>query len=66
MFRAIMLDIAGKKIAVLKGGPGSERPVSLKTAESVAEALRSKGAEVIEIDVSGPDFEVPAKMSSSP
>ena len=57
-----MLDIAGKKIAVLKGGPGSERPVSLKTAESVAEALRSKGAEVIEIDVSGPDFEVPADV----
>ncbi|MCP5557465.1 MAG: D-alanine--D-alanine ligase [Verrucomicrobiaceae bacterium] len=57
-----MLDIAGKKIAVLKGGPGSERPVSLKTAESVAEALRSKGAEVIEIDVTGPDFEVPADV----
>ncbi|MCB1210441.1 MAG: D-alanine--D-alanine ligase [Verrucomicrobiales bacterium] len=56
------MDIAGKKIAVLKGGPGSERPVSLKTAESVAEALRSKGAEVIEIDVTGPDFEVPADV----
>lgn len=55
-----MPDLTNKKIALLKGGPGSERPVSLKTAESVAEALRSKGAEVVEIDVTGPDFDVPA------
>lgn len=54
-----MLDITGKKIAVLWGGPGSERAVSEKTAESVAEALRSKGAEVLEVDVKGPDFDVP-------
>lgn len=59
MLAVIMLDITGKKIAVLKGGPGSERAVSIKTAESVAEALRSKGADLVEIDVSGPDFEVP-------
>jgi len=56
----IMLDLTNKKIALLMGGPGSERKVSLKTAESVAEALRSKGAMVSEIDVTGPDFEVPA------
>lgn len=55
----VMLDLSNKKIAVLMGGPGSERKVSLKTAESVAEALRSVGADVIEIDVAGPDFEVP-------
>jgi D-alanine-D-alanine ligase len=36
--------------------------VSLKTAESVAEALRSSGAEVIEVDVTGPDFEVPGDV----
>lgn len=57
-----MLDITDKKIAVLKGGPGSERKVSLKTAESVTEALRSKGANVVEIDVTGPDFEVPGDV----
>lgn len=57
-----MLDITDKNIAVLKGGPGSERKVSLKTAESVTEALRSKGANVIEIDVTGPDFEVPGDV----
>jgi D-alanine-D-alanine ligase len=55
-----MTDLSGKIIAVLKGGPGSERAVSLKTAESVAGALRSLGAEVVEVDVTGPDFEVPA------
>ncbi|MDZ4404395.1 D-alanine--D-alanine ligase [Prosthecobacter sp.] len=55
-----MLDLTNKKIALLMGGPGSERKVSLKTAESVAEALRSKGAIITEIDVTGPDFEVPA------
>lgn len=57
-----MTSIVGQKIAVLKGGPGSERRVSLKTAEGVAEALLSLGAEVIEVDVQGPDFEVPADV----
>lgn len=55
-----MIDISGKTIAVLKGGPGSEREVSLKTAESVVEALKSLGANVVEVDVAGPEFEVPA------
>ena len=55
-----MLDLTHKNIALLMGGPGSERKVSLKTAESVAAALRSKGAIVTEIDVTGPDFDVPA------
>ncbi len=54
-----MLDLSGKKIALLKGGPGNERHVSIKTAESVAEALRSLCGEIIEVDVTGPDFEVP-------
>lgn len=54
-----MIDISGQKIVVLKGGPGSEREVSLKTAESVAEALRSLNAVVEEIDVKDPAFTVP-------
>jgi D-alanine-D-alanine ligase len=53
------LNLTGKKIAVLKGGPGSERPVSLATAAGVSKALRSLGAEVVDVDVHGPDFEVP-------
>jgi D-alanine-D-alanine ligase len=57
-----MIDLANKKIAVLKGGPGSERAVSLKTAESVEAALASLGAVVIPVDVAGPDFDVPADV----
>jgi len=53
------MEIAGKRIALAKGGPGSEREVSLATAKGVAEALASLGAEVVELDVSGPDFTVP-------
>ncbi len=55
-----MIDLQGQTIALLKGGPGSERAVSLKTAESVAEALTSLGTRVVEVDVTGPDFETPS------
>jgi D-alanine-D-alanine ligase len=48
-----------KKIAVLMGGPGSERDVSFATGRGVAKALRSLGSEVTEVDVKGPDFELP-------
>lgn len=54
-----MSKLAIKKIAVLKGGPGSEREVSLATAAGVAGALRGLGADVVEIDVTGPDFALP-------
>jgi D-alanine-D-alanine ligase len=50
---------APKKIAVLMGGPGSERDVSMATGKGVAKALRSLGAEVNEIDVKGAEFELP-------
>lgn len=53
------MTLKNQKIAVLKGGPGSERKVSLKSAESVVEALKTLGAEVIEIDVTSTDFVVP-------
>lgn len=46
-------------IAVLKGGPGSERAVSLASAAGVAKALRQLGATVIDIDVPGSDFVLP-------
>jgi D-alanine-D-alanine ligase len=49
-----------KKIAVLMGGPGSERDVSMATGKGVAKALHSLGAEVTEVDVKGADFELPA------
>ncbi len=50
-----------KHIAVLKGGPGSERDVSLATAAGVSKALRSLGVEVTEVDVHGPDFQLPSE-----
>ncbi|MEY2490824.1 MAG: D-alanine-D-alanine ligase [Verrucomicrobiota bacterium] len=52
--------LANQKIAVLMGGPGSERDVSFATGKGVANALRSLGAEVTEVDVKGPDFELPS------
>ncbi|PYJ71802.1 MAG: D-alanine--D-alanine ligase [Verrucomicrobia bacterium] len=48
-----------KKIAVLMGGPGSEREVSLATGRGVSKALRSLGAEVVEVDVRAEDFQLP-------
>jgi D-alanine-D-alanine ligase len=54
-----MIDLQGKKIAVLMGGPGSERDVSLATGRGVSAALRSLGANVTDVDVRGADFELP-------
>src|SRR6184192_3074370 len=48
-----------KKIAVLKGGPGSERDVSLATAAGVSKALRSLGIEVVDVDVRDENFPLP-------
>ena len=48
-----------KKIAVLMGGPGSERDVSLATGRGVSKALRSLGAEVVEVDVHDKNFALP-------
>ena len=48
-----------KKIAVLMGGPGSERDVSLATGRGVVKALRSLGCDVTEVDVHGADFTLP-------
>ena len=53
------LNLTGMPIAVLMGGPGSERKVSLKSAEGVIAALRSLGAIVTPVDVTGPDFTLP-------
>ena len=54
-----MSSLTHKRIAVLKGGPGSERQISLASAAGVAGALRELGAEVIEVDVTSPHFELP-------
>ena len=54
-----MTMLAVNKIAVLMGGPGSERDVSLATGRGVAGALRSLGADVTEIDVRDEHFKLP-------
>jgi len=48
-----------KKIAVLMGGPGSERDVSLATGRGVSKTLRSLGVEVIDVDVRDENFPLP-------
>ncbi|HEY4284280.1 MAG TPA: D-alanine--D-alanine ligase [Chthoniobacterales bacterium] len=57
-----MTTLAGKRIAVLMGGPGSERNVSLATGRGVSKALQSLGAQVTEVDVHGREFELPANV----
>jgi D-alanine-D-alanine ligase len=51
-----------KHIAVLMGGPGSERDVSLATGRGVAKALRSLGRDVSEVDIRDENFDVPPGM----
>jgi len=41
------------------GGPGSERDVSLATGHGVSKALRSLGADVVEVDVHDENFALP-------
>ena len=53
------IDLTHKKIAVLMGGPGSERKVSLATGSGVAGALRKLGADVTEVDVTDGNFVLP-------
>ncbi|MHA3773516.1 D-alanine--D-alanine ligase [Verrucomicrobiota bacterium sgz303538] len=57
-----MTNLRNKTVAVLMGGPGSERKVSLASGSGVANALREVGANVVEVDVNGPDFTLPANV----
>ena len=54
---------AGTKVAVLMGGPGSEREVSLHTGKSIADALRGAGVDAIDVLVDGPGFPMPEHTS---
>jgi len=53
------LSLANRTIAVLMGGPGSERRVSLKSGEGVVGALESLGAIVSPIVVDDAGFALP-------
>ncbi len=54
--------LRSKKVAVLLGGPGSEREVSLRSGAAVARALQSLGAIVEEVDVKNPSFSLPSDV----
>ena len=47
-------------IAVLMGGPGSEREVSLASGNAVLTALKEQGLNAVAVDVTGHSFELPA------
>jgi D-alanine-D-alanine ligase len=54
------LNLTNWNIAVLMGGPGNERKVSLKTGEGVVSALREMGANVTPVDVTDANFALPS------
>ncbi|MBZ4419473.1 D-alanine--D-alanine ligase [Myxococcus sp. RHSTA-1-4] len=54
-------ELKKKRVGVLYGGLSTEREVSLRTGAAVAEALRSKGYDVVDIDV-GRDL--PARLTA--
>jgi len=51
-----MKDVAGLKVAVLYGGPSSERDISIKSGKAVGQALESKGCVVRMVDAVGDFF----------
>lgn len=54
--------LAQHQIAVLAGGPGSERDVSLHSAAAVADAIRQAGAPVQILDVRDDQFTLPPEI----
>lgn len=50
---------AARRIAVMLGGPGSEREVSLRTGAAVSDALHSRGHEITQIDPQDRRFTLP-------
>lgn len=51
--------LSHQKIAVLMGGPGSEREVSLASGKAVLNALLSLGLDAVAVDVTRPEIELP-------
>ena len=54
-----MKEVNEMHVAVLAGGPGSEREVSIASAKGVAGALEGNVAKVTVVDVKGADFLLP-------
>ncbi|MEX1115048.1 MAG: D-alanine--D-alanine ligase [Akkermansiaceae bacterium] len=51
--------LSGKKIAVLMGGPGSEREVSLASGNAVLKALLGLGLDAVGVDITGTAVDLP-------
>ena len=51
--------LSNKKIAVLMGGPGSEREVSLASGKAVLKALLELSLDAVAVDVTSPKFQLP-------
>jgi D-alanine-D-alanine ligase len=51
--------LANKRIAVLMGGPGSERQVSLASGNAVLKALSGLGLDAVGVDVTGTAIDLP-------
>lgn len=51
--------LSGKKIAVLMGGPGSERAVSLASGNAVLKALVGCGLDAVGVDVTSEEITLP-------
>lgn len=51
--------LKGKKIAVLMGGPGSEREVSLASGKAVLKALQGLGLDAVAVDVTTTAIDLP-------
>ena len=51
--------LSDKKIAVLMGGPGSEREVSLASGKAVLKALQSLGLDAVAVDVTTTAINLP-------
>jgi len=52
------MPLSDKTIAVIMGGPGNEREVSMASGNSVSQALSDKGATVVDLCVEDRDFEL--------
>lgn len=57
------MKLVSQKIAVLMGGPGSEREVSLASGKAVLKALQGLGLDVVGVDVTSAAVELPANTA---
>jgi D-alanine-D-alanine ligase len=55
-----IMSLESIKIAVLMGGPGSERQVSLASGAAVLKALRERGLNAEPVDVTSTTIDLPA------